>query len=164
MTPEQKTLVQETWRHVVPIADTAASLFYDRLFQIDPTTRVLFAGVDLESQRKKLMQALALVVGALDRIDDLVPTIADLGRRHTTYGVTDTHYDSVGAALLWTLEQGLGDAWTAEAEAAWAAAYGLLSSVMRCAANEATAATAATAANGANTANDTTAPSRRAVA
>jgi hemoglobin-like flavoprotein len=90
-----------------------------------------------------------MVVGALDRVDELAPTIADLGRRQTAYGVTDAHYDSVGAALLWALEQGLGDAWTAEVKAAWAAAYGLLAGVMR---------------DAANAANDTTAPTQRAVA
>ena len=137
MSPEQKTLVQETWRQVVPIADVAASLFYGRLFRIDPSTRHLFAGTDLESQKKKLIRALAMVVGSLDRVEELVPTIADLGRRHAGYGVRDAHYDSVGTALLWTLEQGLADAWTAEVQEAWTAAYGLLAGVMRGAANEA---------------------------
>lgn len=137
MTPEQKVLVQETWRQVVPIADVAASLFYGRLFRIDPSTRDLFAGVDLERQQKKLVRALAMVVGALDRIEALVPTLEDLGRRHSGYGVTDAHYDSVGAAFLWTLEQGLCDAWTAEVKEAWTAAYGLLAGTMRDAANEA---------------------------
>lgn len=138
MSPEQKTLVQETWRQVVPIADVAASLFYGRLFVIDPSTRDLFAGLDLESQKKKLIRALAMVVGSLDHVEELAPTIADLGRRHVGYGVRDAHYDSVGTALLWTLEQGLADAWTAEVQEAWTAAYGLLSGVMRDAANEAT--------------------------
>lgn len=149
MSPDQKVLVQETWRQVVPIADTAASLFYGRLFVIDPSTRPLFAGVDLEKQRQKLIHVLNVVVGALDRIEELVPTIADLGRRHVGYGVSDAHYDSVGEALLWTLEQGLGNAWTAEVKAAWAAAYALLSGVMR---------------EAAEAANDTTAEARRAVA
>jgi len=141
MTPDQKTLVQETWRQVAPIADVAADLFYGRLFRIDPSVRPLFAGVDLERQRKKLIRALDLAVGNLDRIETLAPTLADLGRRHSGYGVTDAHYDSVGEALLWTLEQGLCEAWTAEAEAAWTAAYGLLSDVMRDAGNDATGGT-----------------------
>lgn len=123
MSPDQKALVQETWHQIAPIADTAASLFYGRLFVIDPSTRPLFAGVDLEKQRQKLIHVLNVVVGALDRIEELVPTIADLGRRHVGYGVRDAHYDSVGEALLWTLEQGLGHAWTAEVKAACAAAY-----------------------------------------
>ena len=109
----------------------------------------MFAGVDLEKQRQKLIHVLNVVVGALDRIEELVPTIADLGRRHVGYGVRDAHYDSVGEALLWTLEQGLGNAWTAEVKAAWAAAYALLSGVMR---------------EAAEAANDTTAEARRAVA
>jgi hemoglobin-like flavoprotein len=149
MSPDQKALVQETWHQIAPIADTAASLFYGRLFVIDPSTRPLFDGVDLEKQRQKLIHVLNVVVGALDRIEELVPTIADLGRRHVGYGVRDAHYDSVGEALLWTLEQGLGNAWTAEVKAAWAAAYALLSGVMR---------------EAAEAANDTTAEAQRAVA
>lgn len=137
MSPEQKTLVQETWRQVVPIADVSASLFYGRLFVIDPSTRELFVGADLESQKKKLIRALAMVVGPLDRIEEMVPTIADLGWRHVGYGVRDAHYDSVGTALLWTLEQGLADAWTAEVQEAWTEAYGLLAGVIRNAASEA---------------------------
>lgn len=140
MSPEQKTLVQDTWNQVVPIADSAAALFYDRLFEIDPDLRQLFGGADLEAQRKKLVQALAAVVGALDAIEDLVPDIEALGRRHATYGVTDAYYGTVGAALLWTLEKGLGNSWTANVEAAWTAAYALVADVMQtAAANTATA-------------------------
>ena len=141
MSPDQKALVQETRHQIAPIADTAASLFYGRLFVIDPSTRPLFAGVDLEKQRQKLIHVLNVVVGALDRIEELVPTIADLGRRHVGYGVRDAHYDSVGEALMGTLEQGLGNAWTAEAKAAWAEVYGLISGVMREAARAANDAT-----------------------
>ena len=136
MTPEQKTLVQETWRQVAPVADVAASLFYGRLFRIDPSTRPLFAGVDLERQRKKLIRALDLAVGNLDRFEALAPTLAELGRRHSGYGVTDAHYDSVGEALLRTLEEGLGEAWTPEVREAWAAAYGAIATVMRDGAGE----------------------------
>ena len=138
MSPEQKALVKETWRKVAPTADAAARLFYDRLFEIDPTTRPLFATNDLADQRRKLIQALTMVVHGLDHLEALVPTIADLGRRHARFGVTDAHYDKVGAALLWTLEQGLGPAWTPGAKAAWSCAYGLLADVMREAAREPT--------------------------
>jgi hemoglobin-like flavoprotein len=134
MTPEQKAIVQETWKHVVPIADTAAGLFYDRLFAIDPTTRPLFAAERMPEQRRKLMQSLATVVKGLDDPGAILPAIEDLGRRHVGYGVTEAHYRSVGAALLWTLEQGLGPAWTAQAAAAWAEAYGMVSNAMRAAA------------------------------
>ncbi len=134
MSPEQKTLVQETWRHVVPIADTAASLFYERLFEVDPKIRDLFEGVDLAGQGAKLTQAINMVVGALDRLDDLSPVVAALGRRHAGYGVTDAHYDTVGAALIWTLEKGLGDLWSEDAKSAWLAAYTVLAGIMKSAA------------------------------
>jgi hemoglobin-like flavoprotein len=123
--------VKETWQKVVPIADTAASLFYDRLFEIDATTRPLFKAANLAEQRRKLIQALTMVVQGLDRPEALVPTLTDLGRRHVRYGVKDSHYDTVGAALLWTLEQGLGSGWTEEVEAAWSGAYALVADVMR---------------------------------
>lgn len=136
MTPEQNEIVQETWSRVSPIADTAAKLFYDRLFEIDPTTRPLFKAENLPEQRRKLMQTLDQLVRGLDRLDDLVPVIEELGRRHVRYGVRDDHYDTVGAALLWTLEQGLGAHWTPEAQAAWTEIYTLTAGVMRNAASE----------------------------
>jgi len=137
MTPDQKRIVQETWRQVLPISEAASALFYDRLFELDPALRPLFDGVDLPAQRKKLMQAIATVVGGLENLDAMVPQISALGRRHADYGVTDGHYETVGAALLWTLEQGLGDAWTRETEAAWTAAYTAIAGIMREAANDA---------------------------
>lgn len=136
MSPEQKILVKETWQNVAPMADAAARLFYDRLFEIDPTTRPLFDAVNLAEQRRKLIQALTTVVRGLDHPEAIVPTLADLGRRHARYGVTDGHYETVGAALLWTLEQGLGSRWTPEVKAAWSGAYALLAGVMRAAASE----------------------------
>jgi len=136
MSPEQKTLVKETWQNVAPLADAAARLFYDRLFEIDPTTRPLFNAATLAEQRRKLIQALTVVVQGLDHLETLVPTVAELGRRHVRYGVTDGHYETVGAALLWTLEQGLGSRWTPEVKGAWSSAYTLLANVMRAAASE----------------------------
>jgi hemoglobin-like flavoprotein len=138
MTPAQKTLVQATWKQVLPIADTAAALFYQRLFEIDPTTRPLFRTTDLAQQRKKLMHVIGVAVAGLDNLDRLVGTVEDLGRRHASYGVQDAHFDSVGAALLWTLEQGLGKAWNPDVAAAWTEVYGLLSGIMRRAMREAT--------------------------
>jgi hemoglobin-like flavoprotein len=131
MTPAQKMIVQSTWQQVVPIADTAAKLFYDRLFEINPDVRPLFDETDMAAQRKKLLQILGTAVVSLDRLDALVPVVEDLGRRHAGYGVKDEHYDSVGAALLWTLEQGLGTGWTPEVKAAWTDTYVLLSNAMR---------------------------------
>jgi len=143
MTPESKRLIKETWALVVPIADTAAQLFYNRLFEIDPSTRALFKTTNMAEQRKKLMHTLTVALQSLDKLEALVPVVENLGRRHVGYGVTAAHYESVGAALLWTLEQGLGKAWTPEAAAAWTELYGVLSAVMRGAANEAQPAQAA---------------------
>lgn len=131
MNDEQKRLLKESWKKVVPIADTAARLFYDRLFEIDPTAQPLFEASDLDEQRKKLVQALSVVVNGLDRLDDIVPVVADLGRRHVQYGVTNRHYESVGSALLWTLEKSLGPDFTPDTKAAWTTAYTLLAGVMR---------------------------------
>src|SRR5262245_32687611 len=136
MSPEQKVLVKETWRNLAPMADAAARLFYDRLFTLDATTRPLFKAGAVE-QRRKLIQALSMVVHGLDDVEALVPTVKDLGRRHARYGVVDCQYDTVGEALLWTLEQGLGSNWTPEVKAAWQGAYSLLAGVMREAAREA---------------------------
>jgi hemoglobin-like flavoprotein len=131
MTPEQKQLVRETWNQVAPIADAAADMFYGRLFEADPTTRKLFQATDMAAQRQKLLQTLSFAISGLDDLDALVSKVEDLGRRHADYGVTDAHYDSVGAALLWTLEQGLGRAWTPAVASAWTEIYGLLSGIMR---------------------------------
>lgn len=131
MTPENKTLVKSTWAMVVPIADVAASLFYDRLFTLDGSLRPLFATTDMAEQRRKLMQALAAVVNGLDNLEPLIPVLETLGRNHVRYGVIDQHYETVGAALLWTLEQGLKDAWTPAVQSAWTTAYGTVAGVMR---------------------------------
>jgi hemoglobin-like flavoprotein len=130
MTPESKKLVQESWTLVEPIADTAAALFYGRLFELDPSLRPMFRG-DLKEQGKKLMQMITVVVRGLDRLDQLVPAVEALGRRHAGYGVRDEHYGTVAAALLWTLGQGLGVAFTAPVKAAWTEAYTLLATVMQ---------------------------------
>jgi hemoglobin-like flavoprotein len=131
MSPDQIGLVRSTWAQVVPIADTAARLFYDRLFETEPALRRLFAETDMEQQRRKLMQTLAVAVGALDKLETLLPALQEMGRRHVGYGVEDHHYDLVGAALLWTLEQGLGDGYTASVRDAWTTAYWTLATVMR---------------------------------
>jgi len=131
LSPEQKSLLRETWQAVEPIADTAALLFYGRLFEIDPDIRRLFAGVDMAGQGNKLIQALESVIQGLDHLGELAPTIEALGQRHAGYGVTDGHYEAVGAALLWTLEQGLGTAFTPPVKQAWTTAYGLIANIMQ---------------------------------
>ena len=143
MNPEHLRIVKSTWRRLEPIADVAARLFYERLFDVNPELKPLFHPVDMRRQQDNLVRAIDHVVQHLDHPDRLLPDVAGLGRRHRTYGVTDAHYEAVGNALLWTLQQGLSKTWTPEVEDAWIAAYGLLSGVMRDAANGGAAPTAA---------------------
>jgi nitric oxide dioxygenase len=137
MTPDQISLVQRSWEQVRPIAPQAGAIFYGRLFLLDPTLRPLFAA-DLDDQSRKLTQTLGKVVDCLGDLEAVAPAIAALGRRHAGYGVLDRHYDTVGEALLWTLEQALGSAWSPELAAAWTAAYGTLAGAMRDAAADTT--------------------------
>jgi hemoglobin-like flavoprotein len=139
MTPRQIELVQASFQTVQPIADQAAHRFYSRLFQIDPALRRMFHG-DMGEQGRKLMQVLGAGVGALRQADRILPVLEDLGRRHAGYGINDEHYATVGAALLWTLEQELGEAFTSEVKNAWAAMYDLVASAMKSGARAAHAA------------------------
>jgi hemoglobin-like flavoprotein len=130
MNIQQIALVQASFAQVAPIADQAAVLFYGRLFELDPSLRPLFRG-DMSEQRRKLMTMLTVVVNGLTRLEALVPAVQGLGRRHAAYGIAGSHFDTVGAALLWTLGQGLGEAFTSEVEAAWTAAYTVLAQTMK---------------------------------
>ncbi|KAA2237563.1 globin family protein [Salinarimonas soli] len=130
MRQDQIKLVRDTLPGVVAIADQAASLFYERLFLVDPTTRPLFARTDMQAQGAKLMAAIAAVVGALDDLGSVSDNLRDLAERHEAYGVEARHYASVGTALLWTLEQGLGAAFTPEVKDAWASSYGAICAAM----------------------------------
>ena len=130
MTPQQIALVQQSFAKVEPIADTAARLFYQRLFEIDASAIPLFRG-DMQQQGQRLMQMIGLAVKGLSRLDEIVSAIQALGRRHRGYGVQAAHYASVGAALLWTLGKGLGADFTPEVEAAWTETYRLLATVMQ---------------------------------
>ena len=130
MTPQQIAAVKQSFALVVPIKEKAAELFYNRLFEIDPSTKPLFRS-DMGEQGKKLMAALATVVGGLADVSRILPTVQKLAKGHVAYGVEPRHYDSVGKALLWTLEQGLGPKFTPEVRDAWASAYALLSDAMK---------------------------------
>lgn len=129
LSPRQIALVRESFAAVIPIRQTAATLFYARLFELVPEVRPLFPR-DLDAQGAKLMAVLAAVVHDLDRPEVMRPNIEALALRHVGYGATAAHYPAVGAALIWTLEQGLGARFTEEVRAAWAAAYGQLSGIM----------------------------------
>jgi len=129
-------IVQADWAKVLPIAETAADLFYDKLFLLDPAVKPLFK-TDLKEQKKKLLMMLGAAVKGLDDLNALVPTVQSLGKRHAGYGVKAEHYGTVGAALLGTLEAGLGSDFGLENKAAWTAVYGVLSSTMQAAAGAA---------------------------
>ena len=136
MTPQQIELVKKTWVMVVPIADKAAELFYGRLFELEPSYRAMCKH-DMTEQGKKLMKTINIAVEALDDVGPLVPTLKQMGADHAGYGVVDRDYNVVGAALLWTLEQGLGEAFTDEVKNAWAAVYEVLADTMKAGAAEA---------------------------
>jgi hemoglobin-like flavoprotein len=134
MTPRQVELVQTTWEKVVPISETAAGLFYNRLFELDPELKPLFTS-DIKEQGRKLMQMITVAVRGLNDLPKLVGAVEDLGRRHVGYGVRRKDYETVGTALLWTLEKGLGEAFTPEVKDAWTITYTVLASTMQKAAS-----------------------------
>ena len=130
MTPHQIELVQSSFNLVVPNLESAAMTFYDRLFQLDPSLRHMFRGPQAE-QARKLGHVLTIVVNGLICPQQILGAVEELGRRHLVYGVRPEHYATVGAALLWTLQTGLGDAFTSEVREAWTCAYMFLSSTMQ---------------------------------
>lgn len=129
MTPEQKTLVKESWAKVMPIKETAADLFYNRLFEQYPEVKVYFKG-DIKEQGEKLMMMINTAVGGLDNLEALIEPVKALGKKHVIYGVQKEDYDKVGASLLWTLEQGLKDDFTPDVKDAWTVTYTTLANVM----------------------------------
>ena len=141
MNAAEITLVQNSFSKIVPVAGPAAALFYARLFELDPSLRPLFHG-DMTEQGNKLMQVLALAVGSLERLATVLPAVRQLGVKHVAYGVKESHYETVGEALLWTLEKGLGDDFTPAVRAAWAKTYALFADTMKDAARGAQAAAA----------------------
>ena len=130
MNEQQTQLVQDSFEYVKPIAGVAADLFYTRLFELDPSLRPLFSA-DLSEQKVKLMSTLAFAVAGLKQPEKTLAVVRQLGQRHVGYGVQATHYQTVGTALLWTLEQGLADKFTPPVAEAWTAAYTLIASTMQ---------------------------------
>lgn len=133
---EAKTieLVQGTFKQVVPIADTAAEIFYNKLFDLDPALKPLFKG-DMKEQGAKLMSMIGTAVNGLNNLEAIVPAVQNLGKSHVGYGVKDSHYDTVGNALLYTLDKGLGEAFTPEVKDAWVEVYTVLATTMKDAAS-----------------------------
>jgi hemoglobin-like flavoprotein len=129
MTPAQVKSIQDSFSKVAPIADTAAALFYGRLFEIAPEVKPLFRG-DMTEQGRKLMKTLTVVVNGLGNLEAILPAASALAKGHVGFGVKATHYAPVGEALLWTLERGLGSDWTPELKGAWTSAYSMLANFM----------------------------------
>ena len=129
ITPAQVQLVQSSFEHVLPIVDVAGMLFYERIFTLAPEARALF-GDDIALQATRTMGALKIAVDGLGDIDQIVPFLVRLGARHVRYGVVPEHFDLVGGALLWTLEQGLGEVFTPEVRDAWAATFAVVAQTM----------------------------------
>jgi hemoglobin-like flavoprotein len=129
MTPRQIEIVRQSFSQIMPFKDQVIELFYCRLFELDPSIRLMFKS-DMTEQRQKLTAALAMVIGRLETMESLLPVLRELGRRHKGYGVRNRHYDLVGEALLWTLEIGLSSRWTKELAEAWKGAYGQVANAM----------------------------------
>ena len=139
LTNEEIQAVQSSWEKCVPIADKAAELFYGNLFELDPNLKPLFKG-DMQEQGKKLMTMITVAVNGLNDLEKIVSAVKALGVRHVGYGVQDSHYDTVGSALIWTLGKGLGEEFTDALKAAWIKVYTLLATTMKEAAAESIAA------------------------
>jgi hemoglobin-like flavoprotein len=131
MIPERRQLVIDSWKSLSPNSVLVGTIFYRRLFEIDPSLRSMFSTTLMDEQIRKLTTMLDLIVHWIDLPEKLVPVLKQLGERHTKYGVMDEHYGKVGSALLGTLEEGLGDKFTPEVRAAWTEAFVLISSLMR---------------------------------
>lgn len=130
LTEAQVKMVQDSFTKVEPIADTAATIFYDRLFTVAPEVKPLFANADMTEQGKKLMTMIATAVRGLTNLEKIVPAVQNLGVRHIDYGVKKEHFTPVGESLLFTLEKGLGDDWNDELKEAWATTYQILADTM----------------------------------
>jgi hemoglobin-like flavoprotein len=137
MAPARQELIRSSWSALEPIADEVTTSFYARVFELDPGLRGLFSYTDMDRQREQVLQMLAVVVRYIDRLDQIMPEIDALGRRHAGYGVAPEHFATIGSALLWAFERGLGDTFTQETAFAWADAYRRLSSTMIAAAQRA---------------------------
>ena len=130
MTTQQVLLVKNSWKIFQAINPVlVGDVFYTKLFMAAPKLRHMFS-ISKEEQSKKLIEMLNVIVGRLNRLDELTDDIKQLAIRHAGYGVKPEHYNAVGAALLWTLEKGLGKDWTKEVEDAWVACYTILADTM----------------------------------
>jgi serine/threonine protein kinase/hemoglobin-like flavoprotein len=119
-------LVQSSFDRLEGKALPFASAFYERLFEIHPAAEPLFEHSDMARQRQMLMDTIALAVRGLDDVGAIAGALRELGQRHVGYGATLRDYKFVGQALIETLAEFLGDAFTPEAELAWREIYSVL--------------------------------------
>lgn len=130
LTAEEKLLVSKSFYQIIPISDRASERFYERLFEIAPQVRDLFRNADMRTQRKKLIDMVALVVYSLDNLEKVQSAMEKLGDRHVGYGVTVAQYEYVGESLFWMLEQELADEYTDEVDKAWRKLYAILTEMV----------------------------------
>ena len=131
MSQNNIALVKNSWAIVAQLEmEVVGGLFYNRLFEIMPSVKPMFSKTPMPEQSKKLLTMLSYVIGKLDKLEEIMDEVTKLARRHTQYGVKNEHYAAVGTALLWTLEQGLGELWNATLAAAWTEIYGILAGAM----------------------------------
>ncbi|NVK31699.1 MAG: hemin receptor [Gammaproteobacteria bacterium] len=133
LTQQQIHLIQSSFAKVKPSAMQAAEIFYDTLFEYDPSLESIFHG-DMKSQGEKLMRTLDTAVSSLSNLDALLPVLEALAVRHVQYQVQPKDYTTVGNALLATLSKGLGDEFTPVVRQAWVDGFRLIAKVMKSAA------------------------------
>ena len=133
MTPEQKALLLASYQRLAPMSETAAQLFYSRLFELDPSLRSLFKS-DFRDQSVKFMDMLRVAVAELEHPDKLDRALRELAVRHAGYGVREEHYDMVGESLLWAIEKALGRSAGPELKTAWYDFYEFIADTMKAAA------------------------------
>jgi hemoglobin-like flavoprotein len=129
MTDLKILAVKNTWSYIIFQAEEVGQLFYNKLFELDPSLRQLFRG-NIEQQGKKLMDMLTMIISRLQRLEDIEKEVKALGHRHVGYGTKPEHYQSVGKALLWALENSLEEQWNEETRQAWTEAYNVMANTM----------------------------------
>jgi hemoglobin-like flavoprotein len=129
MTDSNILAVKNSWSYIMFQSEEFSGLFYQKLFELNPSLRHLFKG-NIEEQGSKLMRMLTMIIARLQRLQDIETEVKALGHRHVGYGTRPEHYQTVGQALLWSLENALGDRWSEETRKAWTEAYTIMANTM----------------------------------
>ncbi|MCL6432772.1 MAG: flavohemoprotein [Leptolyngbyaceae cyanobacterium HOT.MB2.61] len=123
-------LLEQSFEQIKPSANEFVSTFYTTLFENYPDAASLFANTDMAKQKKKLLNALVLVIQNLRKPEVLNSALRGLGAKHIAYGTLPEHYPLVGITLIKTFEFYLGKDWTPELQQAWADAYDAIAALM----------------------------------